>query len=91
MSRAFVKESDGEELLATRARRQHSDLPNYVTPAGLAALRARLVDLNHERAGLPEKGRSVDAKATLAQLDDDIQYLSERLERAIVVPAPAPP
>ena len=54
-------------------------------------MRARLATLNRERAGRPDDGTSVDAKATLAQLDDDIQYLSERLERAIVVPAPAPP
>ena len=33
----------------------------------------------------------MDEKAALAQLDDDIAYLAERIERAIVVPPPPPP
>ena len=91
MSRAFVKESDGEELLATRARRQHSERPNYVTPLGFDAMRARLERLIRERASNAEGAQSPNARAASAQLDDDIQYLSERLDRAIVVEPPPPP
>lgn len=91
MSRAFVKESDGEELLATRARRQTSDRPNYITPVGEVALREKLARLRSERAAIGADDAEVGARAARAQLDDDIAFLADRLERAIVVVPPAPP
>ncbi len=41
MSRAFVKEPDGDQVPDDRPRRVHSAHPNFITRAGLDALRAR--------------------------------------------------
>ena len=45
MSRAFVKESDEDSAAAELPERPLSTAPNYVTPRGLEALRARLKEL----------------------------------------------
>ena len=42
MNRAFVKEADGDDVAAPLYERQHSDLPNYITPEGLLLLKDRL-------------------------------------------------
>ena len=91
MSRAFTKEDDGSapEVLADLPQSPH---PNYVTPAGLAALQARLAEARGRLAGLLPRRDETEARLPIAMAERDIRYLDERLRRAIPVdPAAQPP
>lgn len=93
MSRAFVKEGDGEPLaLPERVISPH---PNLVTASGLRQIEARVRDLEGER------GRALDAAraaatgthdaAALASLERDLRYWRQRKASArLVTPAAAP-
>jgi transcription elongation factor GreB len=88
MSRAFVKEQDGNLPEDDIPERPQSPHPNYVTPQGLESLRAQykaLVDKHGEAAAMA----SEDALLLRAkrELERDIAFLQGRLERAIVVAA----
>ena len=83
MSRAFVKEDDAGPDLAP-PRRTHGEEPNYVTPRGLADLKARHATLAAEREKVQTAG-AFDAGETLARLDRDLTWLHERIESAIVI------
>jgi len=84
MSRAFTKEDDGSapEVLADLPQSPH---PNYVTPAGLAALQARLAEARARLAGLLPRKDETEARLPIAMAERDIRYLDERLRRAIPV------
>ena len=82
MSRAFVKEGTGElEPLPDLPISAH---PNYVTPRGLAALRARLLVRQGDLAVLRGRAERLD-KLPEAAAERDIRYLEARLRSAIVV------
>lgn len=91
MSRAFVKEPDGSvpEPVPDRPLSAH---PNYVTPAGLAELRAKLADVEKRRSQLAaEQGDDPDIQERIGYLDRDLRYYAARLESAILVdPASQP-
>lgn len=82
MSRAFVREPDGDDT--------HDDLPdlpdeggpNWITPAGLARLEARLVELEKERATV---GDTLDERPQAQALDRDIRLVRRRIANARVV------
>ena len=78
MSRAFTRESDTPEALPERAPGAH---PNYVTPAGLAQLRARSAALRQELAAAQAR---TDAAAVQA-LARDLRWLDGRVADAIVI------
>ena len=86
MSRAFVKEQDGDagedlpELVVSPHR-------NLVTPDGLQQLEARLRQLEAELAA----ARDVDDRATIARIERDRRYWSRRRASAECVPWPRPP
>jgi transcription elongation GreA/GreB family factor len=90
MSRAFVKESDDAgELLPELAVSPH---PNWVTPTGLAALRARVQALEGERAialhgdATQEAGaHGATDKPALARIERDLRYFRVRVATARVV------
>ena len=86
MSRAFVRESDGDApSLPERAISPH---PNLVTPRGLKAIEARLRELEAERQAARESG---DEPAR-ARIERDLRYFSARRASArLVEPAPSPP
>ena len=88
MSRAFVKEGDGEE--STPARRVPSREINYVTPRGLDLLRQEVKRLN----GLRDQhlGRDDLASTSLVQeAERDLDYYLDRLRSAVLVePSPNP-
>jgi transcription elongation factor GreB len=87
MSRAFVKEHDGDSPDDELPEPPGRSGPNFVTPAGLADLQARLAqaqsDVERLRAG-EAKGT---AKAALARARADVRRWQRRLDAAVVVNA----
>lgn len=91
MSRAFVKEPEGDDVYEDLPERIHSDEPNYITPTGDSALRDKLRLLGEERGCLSKEGERLGKNGDLQRIDRDIKYLQERLQRAIIVEqSPAP-
>ncbi len=89
MSRAFVKEADGDMVADDAPERPRSEHPNYVTPAGLGQLEARRAGLAVERAAHAAAG--LRGKPALAHAERELRYLDARIEDAIVVdPATQP-
>ena len=82
MNKAFTKEDEGPQADRLDDLPQ-SPHPNYVTPAGLAALQQRLRDRHADLAALPRD--SLDAKLPRAMAERDIRYLEARINRAIPV------
>jgi transcription elongation GreA/GreB family factor len=85
MSRAFVKESDDAgEPLPELAVSPH---PNFVTPAGLRLVEARIEALEAEQ----KAARAADDKPMLARVHRDLRYWTRRRATARVVPPAAEP
>lgn len=79
MSRAFTRESDDDQApLPERAVSSH---PNLVTPAGLAALAARVRVLEEER----QAARAAGDRTLLKRVERDLRYFTQRLATARVV------
>lgn len=88
MSRAFVKEGDGD--LDPLPDLPISPHPNYVTPRGLAALQARLLDTQSTLTALRARPERLN-KLPEAAAERDIRYLEARLRSAILIdPATQP-
>jgi len=84
MSRAFVKEDTDDA--GEPVKRHPSGRPNYVTPAGLEALRAKAAELTWQRAGLVSKQRLDEPRGfELRQVELDLEYYESQLKRAILV------
>lgn len=82
MSRAFVKEGDGDlDPLPDLPMSAH---PNYVTPRGFAALQARLLAVQRDLAVLKARSERLD-KLPEAAAERDIRYFEARLRSAIVI------
>ncbi len=82
MSRAFVKELDGqEENLPPRPQSPHT---NYVTPRGLAQLQAQVQALSEAREGLVGRD-DLDSRQQLKRVERDLHYYNERVSRAVLV------
>lgn len=80
MSRAFVKEPDGDvpEALPERPVSQH---PNLVTPEGFAAIEEELARLDLAHAAAVR----ADDKATIALVQRDLRYWTARRANARIV------
>ncbi len=91
MSRAFVKEPDGDETAGELPALPLSSHPNYVTPPGLTALTARQKALQSEHAALTGAGGSFAATPALARLARELRYLEARVGSAIPVDPAAQP
>lgn len=89
MSRAFVKEPDGDES-ETLPDLPLSPHPNYVTPHGLAALESRLAEAR-ERRRADAGTDALAAKLALTRIDREIRYLEARVAGAIPVDPAAQP
>jgi transcription elongation GreA/GreB family factor len=85
MSRAFTRESDHEG--APPPERTVSPHPNLVTPAGLAAIEARLRALEQER----EAARAAGDTALRERVERDVRYFAQRRATARVVPPASAP
>lgn len=82
MSRAFVKEDGPDNTpLPDLPISSH---PNFVTPSGLAALRARLAEAQARLMALRARPDRLD-KLPEAAAERDIRYLEARLKSAIPV------
>ena len=90
MNRAFVKEADGDDVVEPLHERQHSDLPNYITPAGLLQLKNRIQVLENSIGALA-KTDSLEKKSQIARTQHDLRYLLERVHRAQPVTPPVSP
>jgi transcription elongation factor GreB len=84
MSRAFVKEPDEGAPVEGLPERQISDRPNYVTPAGLRQLEAKVGELETRRLALID-GDDDLGEDQRAYIDRDLRYFTARLESAIPV------
>jgi transcription elongation GreA/GreB family factor len=82
MNRAFVKEPDEGAPAEGLPERQISEHPNYVTPAGLRQLEAKVGELETRRLELLDED---DPHDELVYVDRDLRYYTARLESAILV------
>jgi len=86
MSRAFVKESDEDLAAGELPERPIGAHANYVTPAGLEQLHARVRELHERRERLQiETADDPMGKQRLREVERDLRYFKVQLERAIVV------
>ena len=84
MSRAFVKESDGEEDQEP-PELQVSPHRNLVTPAGLKQIKVNVERLQTDLTD----ARAASDRSTVKRIQRDLRYWTERLRTAEVVAAPA--
>ena len=85
MSRAFVKEQDGDEVDAGLPERQQSDHPNYITLRGVEDLKTRIAAMRARRQELETAPEALSAKSELQILKSELSYLEKRLQSAIPV------
>ncbi|MFW9270272.1 GreA/GreB family elongation factor [Pseudomonas sp. NR3] len=84
MSRAFVNEDNAAAQADQPVERQVSAQPNYVTPAGLAQLQARVTKLQQLHSQQSAQGERAD-KQRIADIERDLRYFNQRLQSAQVV------
>jgi transcription elongation GreA/GreB family factor len=85
MSRAFVRESDGDP--GSLPERPVSTHPNFVTPRGLAQIEARVQELTAQRQAL----RADEEREARAGIERDLRYWSARRASARLVEPGASP
>ena len=90
MSRAFIKESDGDNVVNAFPERIHSDVPNYITHEGLERLQAKVRQLETELTAL-NTSPSIDKPSQIERTKQDLRYHQERLRRAIPTDTPEVP
>jgi len=84
MSRAFTKEPDSGDAPALPDL-PLSEHPNYVTPHGLAQLRARLQAATTRRDALKASTDTMTQQNELAPLERELRWLHARVNSAIEV------
>jgi len=84
MSRAFVKEPDGDEVADDLPELPQEPVPNYVTPEGMKALQEWRDDLKAERDTLAAREDMAD-RSKLAHVERDLRYVEGRIVHAVVV------
>ena len=87
MSRAFVKEGDGESDPGALPELPISEHPNYVTPRGMMLLRARLNEAGRELQALDRavEREAVGAKLERAHVQREMRWLQARILGAITI------
>ncbi|WP_255322899.1 GreA/GreB family elongation factor [Lysobacter sp. K5869] len=94
MSRAFVKEGDGESDPGALPELPISEHPNYVTPRGMMLLRARLNEAGRELQALDRavEREAVGARLERAHVQREMRWLQARILGAITIaPERQPP
>ena len=85
MSVAFTKESDAEAVAADVPDRPVSSHPNFVTPAGLAALDAELAAARAAYNTAQASGGITADRTAMARATRDLRYWSARRASAQLV------
>ncbi len=85
MSRAFIKESDGDDQPDVLPDRLISTHPNWVTARGLATIDAGIAALNNEH----HSAQVAEDKQALATTARDLRYWMARRATAEVIAPPA--
>ena len=91
MSRAFVKEPDGEQADPGIVERPQSEYPNYITADGLARLKSKLDDLRSHQKELKAQDGNLSVQDSLHILEAEMRYLDKRIQCAIPVTAGSQP
>ena len=84
MSRAFVKEPDGDQAETDLPERPQSEHPNYITTDGLQSMKLAVEELRQERDRL-KKEDDLSAKNRIKTAEAELRYLEKRLQCAIPV------
>lgn len=84
MSRAFVKEIDGDDVLEDLPDRPISAHANYVTPEGLRFLREKVRELQASRNELTGSEELAD-KQRLKSVERDLRYYEDRVSTAMPI------
>jgi len=87
MSRAFVKELDGQEAVDELPERLVSPYPNLVTAKGLDMINAEIARLSAAYA----EAQAADDRAALKALARDLRYWKSRQASAELMPEPQNP
>lgn len=82
MSRAFVKERDGEDVPAELTERPISPHPNLVTAEGLARIETEIARLGKGQAA----AQQANDRGALARIARDLRYWNARRASARLVP-----
>ena len=85
MSRAFVKEPDGDQVSDDQPEWPISTHPNYVTAHGLELLNNRRDYLLKEQQKLTDDLDNMAAKVSLNQIGRELRYLNARLASAQLI------
>ncbi len=85
MSRAFVKELDGDQADDDAIERPQSEYPNYITSAGLKRLKDNLEVLRKYYRELKLNEDELASKNRLKKIEADLRYLEKRIQCAIPV------
>jgi transcription elongation factor GreB len=88
MSRAFVKEPDGDAADPALPERALSEHPLYVTPRGLKRLHVEVQRLRDQQRELQAAGDDIAARAQLRQVERDLRYAELCAQNAIEVAPP---
>ena len=84
MSRAFVKEPDGDQADTDLPERPQSDHPNYMTTNGLKKMKSTVDALRQEQS-LLKKEDDLSAKNRIKPIEAKLRYLEKRIQCAIPV------
>ena len=90
MSRAFIKESDGDNVVNAFPERIHSDVPNYIPCEGLERLQTKIRQLETELTAL-NTSPSIDKPSQIERIKQELRDHRERLRRAIPPDTPEAP
>ena len=85
MSRAFVKEPDGQDAFEELPERPVSPHPNLVTAEGLARIEAEVARLQQEHAA----AQAANDRSALARSARDLRYWNARRATAELVSPPS--
>lgn len=85
MSRAFVKELDGDQADTDLPERPQSPHPNYITLKGFEQLKQHLNELRQKHAVLKSNKDNLSAKNDIKPIKAEISYLEKRVDSAIPV------
>jgi len=84
VSRAFVKEPEGDQAESNLPERPQSDHPNYMTQTGLDKMQSTVNALRQQRS-LLKKEDNLSAKTRVKVIEAELRYLEKRIQCAIPV------